>query len=755
MSETPEQPAPQPDPGVGAGFSPHTNETAQPSVGAGFSPHTDVPPSLLARAEARAQTGWKSALARHFTGPACAWTILCLAIALYCAAVGAYVVLDHNSYRTGAFDLGIFDQSLWLVSHGHNPFVTVRGLHRFGDHVEFILYALAPAYWVWDDVRCALLLQTLVIALGALPVFLLARKRLGHAVALGFALAYLISPSVLNVNIDHVHAEAFGSTALIFAYYFASERRFPLMFILCGAAMLCKEDVAITTGALGLLVAWRWNRKAGLALLGVSIVWFILCMKLFLPLFNGSGFFRTSAGWFAGWSAHKWDPAWYWNAFVHDPNPQHRLHWPAAAYLLQLLGPLAFLSLLSPATALVAFPAIAINLLTTTDYMRSLDYHYMTSITPFLFAAAVEGAALISARSRHLFAIPFLRLRRRGRVVLLSPGARLVGPVLPVWALRAAIIVLLLGAAYWGNAKWSKLPLKRIPAKLREVAIRSSTEPSVLAINAAIRLIPADAALSADYLILPHVAHRKSIYMFPNPFSPESWGIRDDNTHDPNAIQYILVQDGLLNAAKRRMIAGLVKNGQFQEEYSSSGVRLYKRVAAAQEPVIARPASGNGLVGVFYSFDVPVATIPDWRRSEPVFQSLFPTIDFPPTDGDLASATGTQTGVRRRFLAVFDGFLMAPEPGEYEFIVFSDDGFRLTVAGRQISECNKLHAFGDTRGTTRLRAGLTPIQLLYFDNEPPHGLRLEWRRPGKAEMQVVPAEFLFPTREAAHGKFRE
>lgn len=722
MSETPEQPA---EPEIGA-------DNTQPE------PIGERPDASLMRRAA-------------LFGPATAWAALWAAIIAYCCSVGTYVLLYHSVFYTQAFDLGIFDQALWLVSHGESPFVTVRGLHRFGDHVEFILYLLAPAYWVWEDVRCALLLQTAVIALGALPVFLLARKRLGHGVALCFAIAYLLNPSVQNLNLDHVHAEAFAATALLFAYYFASERRFTPMFIFCGAAMLCKEDVAITTGVFGLLVAWRWNRKAGFALLAASVVWFALCMKLFLPLFNGSGFFRTSAGWFAGWSAHKWDLEWYWRAFVHDPTAG-RMHWPAITYLLQLLGPLAFLSLLSPATALVALPAIVINLLTTTDYMRSVNYHYMTSITPFLVAAAVEGAALIASGPRHPLMLPFLRTRKRGQLVLLSPGVRLIGPLLPAWSIRIGVAAVLLGAGVVGNMELSHLPLHQLQPKLRQVSERSRTDRTVLAIRSAIAMIPADAAVSADYQIVPHLTHRKDIYMFPNPFSAESWGIRDENTRDPNIVQYILVQDSMVNAAKRKTIANLLRQGQFREEFTGGGVCLYKRIAPAQEPVVVRPTSGRGLVGVFYSFDTPLSTIPDSRGREPEFQTLFPTVDFPPTTAELVSEQGMQTGMRRRFLATFEGFLMAPEAGEYEFTVYSDDGFRLSVAGRRVSECNQLHAFGATRGTVTLPVGLAPIKLLYFDNEPPHGLRLEWRRPGATASEVIPAESLYPTREAAEQK---
>ena len=49
----------------------------------------------------------------------------------------------------GAFDIGIFDQALWLLANGHEPFVTLRGLHVLGDHASYLLYLMAPLYWLW------------------------------------------------------------------------------------------------------------------------------------------------------------------------------------------------------------------------------------------------------------------------------------------------------------------------------------------------------------------------------------------------------------------------------------------------------------------------------------------------------------------------------------------------------------------------------------------------------------------------------
>src|SRR6266481_2493997 len=45
----------------------------------------------------------------------------------------------HQGYGTPAYDMGIFDQGIWLLSRFKAPFVTIMGRNLFADHTSFIL----------------------------------------------------------------------------------------------------------------------------------------------------------------------------------------------------------------------------------------------------------------------------------------------------------------------------------------------------------------------------------------------------------------------------------------------------------------------------------------------------------------------------------------------------------------------------------------------------------------------------------------
>jgi uncharacterized membrane protein len=64
-------------------------------------------------------------------------------VALLWGFIGSYVVLMlllcfrlYNYFALFAYDLGIYDQGTWLLSRGQSPFVTVRGMPLFADHLR-------------------------------------------------------------------------------------------------------------------------------------------------------------------------------------------------------------------------------------------------------------------------------------------------------------------------------------------------------------------------------------------------------------------------------------------------------------------------------------------------------------------------------------------------------------------------------------------------------------------------------------------
>src|SRR4029453_9114074 len=119
-----------------------------------------------------------------------------LLVATYIAVFGRLTWAQHEDFGTFGYDMGLYDQGIWLLSRFKDPFVTIRGLHFFEHHVNLISLAFVPAYWLGAGPHFLYLVETIWMALGAVPLYLLARDRLESGWVGGGAAPWLpLSPA--------------------------------------------------------------------------------------------------------------------------------------------------------------------------------------------------------------------------------------------------------------------------------------------------------------------------------------------------------------------------------------------------------------------------------------------------------------------------------------------------------------------------------------------------------------------------------
>src|SRR3954470_3235340 len=149
----------------------------------------------------------------------------------------------HQGYGTSAFDVGLYDQGLWLLSRFKAPFVTLMGRNMFGDHTSFTLLFLVPLYWVHPDPSTLLVVQALVLALAAVPVYLLALRRIGSVIiATVLAGAFLLHPALAQSNMENYHPDSFIVLFVAIAIFAAIESKDRLFVVAAVLALLTMED---------------------------------------------------------------------------------------------------------------------------------------------------------------------------------------------------------------------------------------------------------------------------------------------------------------------------------------------------------------------------------------------------------------------------------------------------------------------------------------------------------------------------------
>ena len=92
----------------------------------------------------------------------------------------AYGLQKHAAFQTAGFDLGIWDQMGWNTVHGRPFWFTQHGniTNGLGNHLELILIMLVLLYGLYKGPQIMIVFQALLVSVGALPIYWLARDRL-------------------------------------------------------------------------------------------------------------------------------------------------------------------------------------------------------------------------------------------------------------------------------------------------------------------------------------------------------------------------------------------------------------------------------------------------------------------------------------------------------------------------------------------------------------------------------------------------
>jgi uncharacterized membrane protein len=449
-------------------------------------------------------------------------------------------MLRHRAFETGRFDLGNMVQAVWATAHGHP--LAVTDLHgeqftRLGAHVDPILVLFAPLWWLWPSPDLLLAVQAAAVALGAIPVFQLARKHLDDArAALGFALAYLLLPAVQWLTLNEFHPVALACPLLLWAFWFLDEDRLVAFAATAFLAATTKEEIPLVLAGFGLWYAVsRRRRLAGAAIAVAGLAWTLLAVRVVMPHFNDG----VASSFYSRYSEVGGSPGGVLRTAVHDPGVLFETVFShsGAHYLLQLLVPLGGLFLLAPLAAAAALPELAINLLSATPPQRSIHFHYTAAEIPPLVVASVLGTARVARR---------------------WPGA--VAPV------ASGAVALALFANYRLGAipLWSMLPGGE-DYQARAASVSRHDEIAARAL----RLIPSGVPVAATNSLGAHLSARRRVLSFP--FVEDADWIAADETQPGYS-------DRIAYLPTAVQLSWLRRNPAWRLVFEQDGVLVFKRV---------------------------------------------------------------------------------------------------------------------------------------------------------------------------------
>src|SRR3989475_8790768 len=232
-------------------------------------------------------TGWWVGRTNRPIGavsPRAMWIAVLAGITVYAGGLSYLSVFRHQALLTGIYDLGYYAQLTWELSKLQIPRSSVWYDSVWGNHATFILAVVAPFLWLLPNPATLLVIQSLVLALGAVPAYCLGRRVWDHPVAGAVSAgAYLLYPPLQFANLFDFHADTFATPILLaaFASIFAGRTGWALAW--AGLLMLVKEDMALVALTFGLYVAAVHRRPGGLALAAAAAAVFALLLWVGMP----------------------------------------------------------------------------------------------------------------------------------------------------------------------------------------------------------------------------------------------------------------------------------------------------------------------------------------------------------------------------------------------------------------------------------------------------------------------------------------
>lgn len=407
-------------------------------------------------------------------------------------------IVNHYNFRTYGYDLGLFNNALYDYSHFQWNEVTLSFPHHhfkntLGDHFSVITIFFSPLYYLFGSYSL-LLVQIASVLFGSIGIRrLILYYTQNEKLALWSLIHFLSLWGIFSALAFDYHDNVVASMLIPwFVLYFERQKvlKTALFFVLI---LLSKENIALWMVfiSIGLLINQKERFKQVFALLLalVSAFYFIVVIKYLIPFINGSeqGYNHFAFNALGGNMAEAIKtvvtrPQYVFTLLFenHLPNTEgfgikSELH-----YIVLLSG--GFALLLKPRYLIMLLPIFAQKLFNNDFGKWGLNYHYSIELVPIITIALFVWLSSIHSKRVLIFA-----------------------RILVVVTIITTLSVLDSRVSKWYNPVNSRFYKKE----------HYITDYNPHKVRAELKKIPSNAVVSAQSMIIPHIAFRDTIYHFP------------------------------------------------------------------------------------------------------------------------------------------------------------------------------------------------------------------------------------------------
>ncbi len=480
---------------------------------------------------------------------------------------------NHHGFNSRIIDLGLYDNIFYQSIHGDPLRCTlIKGEYHGTAHFDPILVLLSPLYLIYPRAETPLVLQSVWLAAGAVPLYLIAKRKLNSRVGgLILAFVFLLHPAVHGANMYEFHSLTLLGTPLLWTLYFLERRKVVSFYIMFAVTLLVREDAALVmcfVGAFAILSRQSRLVNVGFTTIVVSLVYFAVVKRFFMPsaeIFNTGKESLSFAYYYREMIPSGEGFSGFVTSLVTNPAFAFKLATkePKLIYVATMMLPVLFLPLVAKKGRFLLLYGLIFTLLATRAAVFCVHFQYVLLLLPIIFFLTPLGFVGLEQRG---VARRFGWRPRQLRNALL--GCMLVAAVLTSWKF---------GGAFQNDS--FRGGFVRVTRELNE-----TQQKRYLKFRELVAMIPEHASVSVTNRTGAHVSNRKEVYFY----------------HRRKPTDFVLIDDRQVKGGLRKWHDSRIKNKELVQRGSHESFKLYERVrpppkkpAAKEDPKKAKPKANK------------------------------------------------------------------------------------------------------------------------------------------------------------------
>lgn len=506
-----------------------------------------------------------------------------MTVIFYALAFSSFTILKHNLFHTLAWDLGIYDQAMWTTAFRGKLFYYTCELHYvpsgsfFGIHFAPILYLLLPFYALVPGPETLLVAQSLILGLGAIPLYFLGKLKISRGFGIVFAVSYLLYPALHGVNSYDFHVQAFFPVLILSCLYFLEKESLFRYLLFMVLSLMVLEQAAYIIIFMGIYELWRLrrsilevvrSRKKDLKALlipiftvSVGLAWLVLAQSVIRSINPAPPPELKATQNFAILGVDETANI----LFFSLRNPSRALaalsfdFYQKFAFLMLTFAPVLLLPLLSPTVLIATIPWLGTALVSNYPPYYQLGFQYPALLIPFVFASAVFGLKKLLDQN-----LTFSKTAKRIVILLLVSSTLFCVAMSP------------LSPLIQGNYP--------SPAYMKPIV---TDHPRIL--SQIIGLVPQNESILTQDSIFPHVSNRLDAYVIMPRIREETpmWRTAFNTAMSQNAT-YVLVDLELDPFVGSLILSNVTESKEYGLYAAAYKILLFRRFYTG-DPVVLKP----------------------------------------------------------------------------------------------------------------------------------------------------------------------